>query len=204
MKKHIIYLLIIAMYLCSCTRHFHNIDSLPYLLRVELFKNGEEHSYELLHDGSDHYNSKVRLSQTYSYEPNTQFMFLFSTLDIPIDKRDWEFEFEIDYTSKDSCFIDRKQYQLTAKNVNLVSGQLEEGWFSLCLPQDSDSGIAYSIVFDMSFIPYDGYEKIYTLSGTVEVAKDFIGYEHITYVTNKWGKVIEIRAPHWNGEGLIR
>ena len=208
MKKRVILLLIIALNLCSCmTRSFHNIDNLPYLLRMEIFVNGEKRSYELLHDArSKYYNSTIQLNQAKGNELKARLDFLFTSGDVPIDRRLEDLEFEIVYTSKDSCFIDGKQYQLTVENVRGVypRAQLEEGWFSLCLPQDSESGIAYSIVFDMSFTPYDGYKEIKTLSGIVEVTKDFMGYKNVTYVTNRWGKIVEIRAPHWNGEGLIK
>lgn len=78
------------------------------------------------------------------------------------------------YAGNDSCFTEGKHYQLTENNVRFEYGQLEEGWFSLSLPQEP--GLAFSIVFDMSFTPYDGHNNIYTISGTIEVTNDFIGY----------------------------
>lgn len=167
---------IIALNVCSCTRYFNNEDTLDYLLRLDLLVNGEGRCYELPQDipASRHYSSYVLLSQTYSYEPKAQLDFFFSTIDIPRDKRDEDFEFGIVYTGNDSCFTEGKHYQLTENNARFEYGQLEEGWFSLSLPQEP--GLAFSIVFDMSFTPYDGHNNIYTISGTIEVTKDFIGY----------------------------
>ena len=210
MKTRIILLLIIAMNMCSCsTRMFSHIDELPYLMQMDIFVNGEERSYELLHpkNGYEHYySSEVSIEKVVN--SRAMFRFAFRAKDIKWEQStrgyndEDDFSFHFFYIVDSLCFIEGQQYYLRKEDNSVYPRELEQGWFSLYL--SDEPGIAFLIIFDISYSPSEYTDDIFSVSGTIKIAKDFIGYEKVSYVYDGWGKLIEISAPHWKGDGLIK